>query len=202
MALAQGVSKATGLTTVLTMLRASLRNTVAIGDAENDHELLRVAEIGAAVAWGSQSLQAAADVVISGAGPPAVGDFIRRLAATGQLPTPDRPRRRLTLGRTEDGREFSLGVRGRNMLITGDTNSGKSWLAGLLCERQILRTAASSTPKGTIDARRAAGRDRGGDDPLDATRAPRAPTRFEVWSSTSRRWLMRQARLHRTVCPL
>jgi hydroxymethylpyrimidine pyrophosphatase-like HAD family hydrolase len=138
MALAQGVSKATGLTTVLNMLRASLRNTVAIGDAENDHELLRVAEIGAAVAWGSQSLQAAADMVISGAGPPAVGDFIRRLAATGELPTPDRARRRLPLGRTEDGREFSLGVRGRNMLITGDTNSGKSWLAGLLCERQIL----------------------------------------------------------------
>jgi hydroxymethylpyrimidine pyrophosphatase-like HAD family hydrolase len=138
MALAQGVSKATGLTTVLTMLRASPRNAVAIGDAENDHELLRVAEIGAAVEWGSRSLQAAADIVITGAGPAAVGDFIRRLAATVRLPTPDRPRRRLPLGRTEDGREFSLGVRGRNMLITGDTNSGKSWLAGLLCERQIL----------------------------------------------------------------
>ena len=97
-----------------------------------------MAEIGAAVAWGSQSLQAAADIVISGAGPAALGDFIRRLAATVRLPTPDRPRRRLPLGRTEDGRDFSLGVRGRNMLITGDTNSGKSWLAGLLCERQIL----------------------------------------------------------------
>jgi hydroxymethylpyrimidine pyrophosphatase-like HAD family hydrolase len=138
MALAQGISKATGLTTVLNMLRASPRNTVAIGDAENDHELLRVAEIGAAVAWGSRSLQAAADIVISGASPAAVGDFIRRLAATVRLPNPDKPRRRLPLGRTEDGREFSLGVRGRNMLITGDTNSGKSWLAGLLCERQIL----------------------------------------------------------------
>jgi hydroxymethylpyrimidine pyrophosphatase-like HAD family hydrolase len=138
MALPQGVSKATGLTTVLNMLRAFPRNTVAVGDAENDHELLRVAEIGAAVAWGSQSLQAAADIVISGVGPPAVGDFIRRLGAAGQVPTPARARRRLPLGRTEDGGEFSLGVRGRNMLITGDTNSGKSWLAGLLCERQIL----------------------------------------------------------------
>ena len=138
MALPQGVSKATGLTTVLTMLRASLRNTVAIGDAENDHELLRVAEIGAAVAWGSSSLQATADLVIDGAGPPAVARFIRALASTGRLPAPVRARRRLVLGRTEDGREFSLAVRGRNMLIAGDTNSGKSWLAGLLCERQIL----------------------------------------------------------------
>ena len=138
MALPQGVSKATGLNTALTMLRASPRNTVAVGDAENDHELLRVAEIGAAVEWGSPSLQAAADVVIAGSGPSAVGDFIRRIAASGQLPAPVRARRRLLLGRTEDGREFSLAVRGRNMLITGDTNSGKSWLAGLLCERQIL----------------------------------------------------------------
>jgi hypothetical protein len=138
MALPQGVSKATGLTAVLTILRASARNTVAIGDAENDHELLRVSEIGAAVAWGSSSLQAAADTVIDGAGPPAVAEFIRGLAATGRLPTPVRARRRLVLGRSEDGREFSLAVRGRNMLITGETNSGKSWLTGLLCERQIL----------------------------------------------------------------
>ena len=42
------------------------------------------------------------------------------------------------LGHTEDGREFSLAVRGRNVLIMGETNSGKSWLAGLLCERLIL----------------------------------------------------------------
>jgi hypothetical protein len=136
--LPQGVSKATGLAAVLTMLRASPRNTVAVGDAENDHELLRFAEIGAAVEWGTPSLQAAADLVVTGRGPSAVGDFITRIAASGQLPTPIRARRRLLLGRTEDGREFSLAVRGRNMLIAGDTNSGKSWLAGLLCERQIL----------------------------------------------------------------
>ena len=45
-ALAQGVSKATGLKAALDVLRASPRNTVAIGDAENDHELLRLAEVG------------------------------------------------------------------------------------------------------------------------------------------------------------
>ena len=138
MALNQGVSKATGLSAALEMLRASPRNAVAVGDAENDHELLRLAEVGAAVAWGSRSLQAAADLVIAGIGPPAVGDFIRRVAATGRLPIPARARRRLVLGHTDDGREFSLAVRGRNVLIMGETNSGKSWLAGLLCERLIL----------------------------------------------------------------
>jgi hydroxymethylpyrimidine pyrophosphatase-like HAD family hydrolase len=138
MALTQGISKATGLSAALEMLRASPRNAVAVGDAENDHELLRLAEVGAAVEWGSASLRAAADIVINGSDPSAVGDFIRSLAASGRLPAPVRARRRLTLGHTADGREFSLAVRGRNMLIMGETNSGKSWLAGLLCEQLIL----------------------------------------------------------------
>jgi hydroxymethylpyrimidine pyrophosphatase-like HAD family hydrolase len=138
MATAQGVSKATGLGAALAVLRASARNTVAIGDAENDHELLRFAEVGAAVEWGSRSLQAAADFVITGKDPSAVAEFIERIAASGRVPIPARARRRLLIGHTEDGQEFSLGVRGRNVLIVGETNSGKSWLAGLLCERLIL----------------------------------------------------------------
>jgi hydroxymethylpyrimidine pyrophosphatase-like HAD family hydrolase len=138
MALTQGISKATGFSAALVMLRASPRNALAVGDAENDHELLRLAEVGAAVEWGSPSLQGAADFVIKGDGPAAVGHFIRGLSASGRLPLPPRPRRRLVLGHTDDGREFSLAVRGRNMLIMGETNSGKSWLAGLLCERLIL----------------------------------------------------------------
>ena len=117
MALPQGVSKGTGLNSALNILRASPRNTVAIGDAENDHELLRLAEVGAAVEWGSASLQAAADVVITGNSPDAVGKFIRRVAASGRLPTPVRARRRLLIGHTDDGRNFSLAVRKRNIII-------------------------------------------------------------------------------------
>ena len=86
MALPQGVSKATGLGAALDILRASPRNTVAVGDAENDHELLRLAEVGAAVEWGSTSLQAAADLVIHGNSPTAVADFIRCVAESGRLP--------------------------------------------------------------------------------------------------------------------
>ena len=134
----QGVSKATGLRVALETLRLSARNTVAIGDAENDHELLRLAEVGVAVEWGSKALQAAADVVLTGGGPPAVAAYIRKLAAAGSLPIPPRGRRRLLLGHLEDGREFSLAVRGRNVLVTGDAKSGKSWVAGLLCEQLIL----------------------------------------------------------------
>jgi hypothetical protein len=134
----QGVSKATGLRVALETLRLSGRNTVAVGDAENDHELLRLAEVGVAVEWGSKALQAAADLVLTGSGPAAVGDFARTLAATGRLPVPPRARRRLMLGYLENGREFSLAVRGRNVLVTGDAKSGKSWVAGLLSEQLIL----------------------------------------------------------------
>jgi hypothetical protein len=60
------------------------------------------------------------------------------VVSDGRLPVPPRARRRLQLGHTEDGREFSLAVRGRNVLIAGDAKSGKSWIAGLLCEQLIL----------------------------------------------------------------
>lgn len=138
MTLSQGVSKATGLHTALDILRLSAHNTVAIGDAENDHELLRLAEVGVAVEWGSSALRAAADAVIAGSGPLAVAEYIRMLAGTGRVPIPARARRRLRLGYTEDGRELSLAVRGRNVLVAGDAKSGKSWVAGLLCEQLIL----------------------------------------------------------------
>jgi hypothetical protein len=138
MTVPQGVSKASGLHVALETLRLSARNTVAVGDAENDHELLRLAEVGVAVEWGSKALQTTADVVLKGSGPAAVGDYVRTFAASRNLPTPARARRRLLLGYLEDGREFSLAVRGRNVLVTGDAKSGKSWVAGLLCEQLIL----------------------------------------------------------------
>lgn len=138
MVLPQGVSKATGLQVALNMLRLSPHNAVAVGDAENDHALLQLAELGVAVGWGSEALRAAADVTLEGTGPPAVAEYIRSLAAAGRVPVPPKARRRLRLGYTEDGREFSLAVRGRNVLIAGDARSGKSWLAGLLAEQLIL----------------------------------------------------------------
>ncbi|OFW13425.1 MAG: hypothetical protein A3F70_11090 [Acidobacteria bacterium RIFCSPLOWO2_12_FULL_67_14] len=138
MVLPQGVSKATGLHVTLDMLRLSPRNAVGVGDAENDHALLQLVESGAAVEWGSPALLAAADATIRGSSPAAVAEYVRSVAATGRVPVPEKARRRLRLGHTEDGLEFSLAVRGRNILIAGDARSGKSWMAGLLCEQLIL----------------------------------------------------------------
>ena len=138
MALTQGTSKSSGLQAMLARMRLSPRNTLAVGDAENDHELLRLAEVGVAVEWGSRRLQEVADVVVAGRGPADLAGYLRKVVADGRLPIPSRARRRLMLGFTEDGREFSLAVRGRNVLVAGDAKSGKSWVAGLLCEQLIL----------------------------------------------------------------
>ena len=138
MTLPQGVSKATGLQAALETLRVSSHNVVAVGDAENDHELLRIAGVGAAVEWGSPVLRRAADMEIAGAGPPAVAAFVLDLANTRRMPCAVRTRRSLHLGYGTDGQAFSLAVRGRNVLIAGDAKSGKSWITGLLCEQLIL----------------------------------------------------------------
>jgi len=139
MLLPQSVSKATGLRQALFALRLSVHNTIGIGDAENDHELLDACEVGAAVGWGSAALRAAADEIIEGDGPPAVAEYIRRVLKQPRLSPAQMGRRRLVLGRQFDGEPVRLAVRGRTILIAGEPGTGKSWLAGLLCEQLILQ---------------------------------------------------------------
>jgi len=138
MVLPQAVSKATGLREILRALRLSTHNAIGIGDAENDHQLLSCCEVGLAVEWGSPALKATADEVLHGEGPRAVARYIERLTAEPRIP-PDRLARRKThLGVRKGGEPFELALRGRNVLIGGDTLSGKSWLTGVLCEQLAL----------------------------------------------------------------
>jgi hydroxymethylpyrimidine pyrophosphatase-like HAD family hydrolase len=139
MVLPQAVSKSTGLRHALTALRVSIHNAVGIGDAENDHDLLDACEVGVAVAWGSAALRAVADEVIPGSGPADVAAYIDRIIRQPRLSAAQMGRRRLVLGRQHDGETVSLAVRGRTMLIAGEPGTGKSWLAGLLCEQLILQ---------------------------------------------------------------
>jgi len=136
MILPQAVSKATGLREALATLRLSGHNTLAIGDAENDHALLEAVEVGVAVAWGSPALVRAADLVLDGRGPADAARFLRARAAVRDLPAAN-GRRRLLLGH-EGERPVSLAVRDRNVLVSGDPRSGKSWVAGLLAEQLML----------------------------------------------------------------
>lgn len=153
MVLPQAVSKATGLREALRTLRLSPHNAMAVGDAENDHELLSVCEVGAAVAWGSQALQRAADRVVAGDGPAAVARWLRDVAAQERIQPAAAARRRLVLGRDRAGEVVSLAVRGRNVLIAGDPRSGKSWVAGLLCEQLVVQQYCTCIldPEGDYD---------------------------------------------------
>ena len=139
MVLPQSISKATGLREALRVLRLSQHNTVAIGDAENDYEMLAFCELGAAVAWGSEALKEVADEVVPGRGPVDVAPFIRGLLVKQRIPSIRPSRRRVRVGTTADGRPLDMTVRGRNVVVAGDTQSGKSWLMGLLCEQLILQ---------------------------------------------------------------
>ena len=64
MVLPAGITKGTGLATVLAEMNFSPHNTVAVGDAENDLSLFGIAEIGAAVADAVSSVRRNADIVL------------------------------------------------------------------------------------------------------------------------------------------
>jgi len=139
MVLPQAISKGTGLREALNTLRLSAHNAIAIGDAENDHDLLAECEMAVAVGWGSAALQKEADETLHGDGPPAVAAYIRHAAKETRLPHDRIGRHRIIVGTGEDGRLLSTAIHGRNILVVGDSQSGKSWATGLLCEQMILQ---------------------------------------------------------------
>lgn len=139
MVLPHGVSKATGLQEVFWRLRISAHNAIAVGNAENDHDMLAACEIGAAVAWGSDELRRRADEIVPGHGPRAVAAYIRDILALPRLPPTRLGRRRVRFGTLDTGDPLDFSVRGRNILVGGDPKSGKSWMAGALCEQLILQ---------------------------------------------------------------
>lgn len=139
MVLPHGVSKASGLQEVFWRLRISAHNAIAVGNAENDHDMLALCEIGAAVAWGSDELMRRADEVVPGHGPRAVATYLRDILALPRLPPTRLGRRRVRFGTLATGEPLDFAVRGRNILVGGDPKSGKSWMAGALCEQLILQ---------------------------------------------------------------
>jgi hydroxymethylpyrimidine pyrophosphatase-like HAD family hydrolase len=81
MALPASITKATGLEYALDELRIPEERTVGVGDAENDHALLRVCGLGVAVANALPSLKADADLVTNGARGAGVTELIDRWLA-------------------------------------------------------------------------------------------------------------------------
>ncbi|MEZ6131281.1 MAG: HAD family hydrolase [Planctomycetaceae bacterium] len=150
MLLPGSISKSSGLRQLLDTLGASVHNAIGIGDAENDHELLTSCEHGVAVSWGSAKLKESADHVIEGNGPAAVADYIEKVSTDIRMPTESTSHRKVVLEEIEGQAPFEMLIRGRNVLVAGDSKSGKSWLAGMFVEQQILQgyTVYAFDPEG------------------------------------------------------
>jgi hydroxymethylpyrimidine pyrophosphatase-like HAD family hydrolase len=139
MVLPPAISKSTGLREALNALRLSAHNAIAIGDAENDHDLLAECEIAVAVSWGSAQLQKEANEIVHGDGPSAVAAYIRHASKETRLPLDRIGRHRITVGTAENGEPISIAIHGRDILVVGEPKSGKSWATGLACEQMILQ---------------------------------------------------------------
>ena len=136
MLLPHGVTKGSGVRQVIRELGLSPHDVLAIGDAENDLELFEACGFSACPADAVPSVRERADWVFPGENGRAVAAAIVGPILMGGL-SGDRSRRhRVELGWAPGtGAPVKIPSRGVNILILGDTGSGKSWLAGALVER-------------------------------------------------------------------
>jgi hydroxymethylpyrimidine pyrophosphatase-like HAD family hydrolase len=125
MILPPGVNKASGLKKALAHLGLSRHNTVAIGDAENDHAFLGFCECGVAVANAVEALRERADLVTRGARGAGVAELVGRLLEN-DLADVRLARHGILLGTGPDGAEQRLAPYGVNVLVAGTSGSGKS----------------------------------------------------------------------------
>jgi HAD superfamily hydrolase (TIGR01484 family) len=136
MVLPAGVNKATGLACALEALGLSPHNAVAIGDAENDHALLRSCEFATAVSNALPKLKEAADFVTQrdhGAG---VAELVEAMLKDDLASfEPRLGRHHVLLGAAEGGEEVKLPPHGQNVLLVGTSGSGKSTLTTGFLER-------------------------------------------------------------------
>ena len=149
MVLPADVSKGSGLAAALTVLQRSLRDCIGIGDAENDHSLLEVCEVGVAVGDAVDALKVHADVVLEEPDGVGVARYLRASLAQ-RRPDPLPSRCQIELGTADDGSRIQIpGARSR-LLIQGGSGSGKSYLAGLFAERVLDRgyTLCAIDPEG------------------------------------------------------
>lgn len=141
MVLPPGATKGTGLRAALDELGFSPRNVLAFGDAENDRSLFETAEMAVAVANAHPDIRDLADLVLTEPNGAGVRAFLERARRDSFFAHPVRPRRELRLGDRLDGGEVRLApwiLLMANLGVFGASESGKSWLAGLLAE-ELLR---------------------------------------------------------------
>ena len=130
------INKGAGTKLALRKLGMSPHEAVTVGDAENDHSLLQLAECPVAVANAVPSIKDIAALVTRGAAGDGVVELIDQLIADdlkhveAQL-----ERHHVALGTRPDGKTVWIPPYGPNILVAGASGSGKSTLATGLIER-------------------------------------------------------------------
>jgi hydroxymethylpyrimidine pyrophosphatase-like HAD family hydrolase len=135
MLLPPGASKGAGLLNLLRVKGLSPRNLLAIGDAENDHSLLQVAEVRVSVANAVESLKRIADHVTAEPGPTGATTFIERYLLDGRaFDFPVRGAHHFCLDAAAEVNLNGYELVDRDVLITGGSGHRKSWLASRLAD--------------------------------------------------------------------
>jgi phosphoglycolate phosphatase (TIGR01487 family) len=136
MVLPSGINKGTGLRAALEAMKLSQHNVVCVGDAENDHALLAVAECGVAVANALPSLKEKADIVTFGEHGSGVSEIAARLISNDLVDmTTLLSRHDLPIGTGKSGEEIFLPAYGMNVLLAGTSGGGKSTFTTAFLER-------------------------------------------------------------------
>ena len=136
MVLPSGTNKATGLEAALLELGLSPHNCVGVGDAENDHALIRLCECGVAVANALPLVQERADWVTPGRNGDGCAELIDKLVAGDLADLEDRlARHSILVGTRAEGEEVRLDPYGTAVLVAGASGSGKSTFAKGVLER-------------------------------------------------------------------
>ena len=138
MVLPSGINKATGLAAALHELGLSCHNTVAVGDAENDHALLASCEAGVAVANALPTLKEHADWVTIGSHGAGVQELIDRLVGNDLAELdPKLSRHDILLGQDSAGNPYRLHPFRGNLLIAGSSGGGKSTVSTAIIEQLV-----------------------------------------------------------------
>jgi len=136
MVLPSGVNKATGLEAALLELGLSPHNCVGVGDAENDHALIRLCECGVAVANALPLVRERADWVTPSRNGEGVVELIDKLIADDLADLEGRlSRHSIPVGTRAEGDEVRLDPYGLAVLVAGSSGSGKSTFATGFLER-------------------------------------------------------------------
>lgn len=138
MILPTGVNKASGTKYALRKLGLSPHEIVAVGDSENDHSLLQLAECPVAVANALDAIKEVAAFVTKSPAGEGVVELIDELIANDLEQVDARLiHRHILLGTRLDGSVVRVPPYGPNILVAGPSESGKSTLTAGFVERLI-----------------------------------------------------------------